>query len=80
MALTLTSAARGAKAAELARKYVRFGNKFEVVTISDITTDQFPEALRNIDAVIHTASPLPGRQAPEAIFSVRDRSYSQMLR
>ncbi|KAJ7436025.1 hypothetical protein FB451DRAFT_1308057 [Mycena latifolia] len=58
------AAARGAKADHLKSSYASYGDRFEVVKITDISHDQFPEALVGVDAVIHTASPLPGRVEP----------------
>ena len=37
----------------------------EVVDIADIVHGQFEDALVGVDAVIHTASPLPGRMDPQ---------------
>ena len=43
----------------------------EVVEISDIVYGQFQDDLVGVDAVIHTASPAPGRTDPEATMNVR---------
>ncbi|KIY53434.1 NAD(P)-binding protein [Fistulina hepatica ATCC 64428] len=59
------STARGAKAEQLKAQY---GDKIEVVTITDVAKDQFPEALAGVDALVHVASPLPGRAPPEIMF------------
>ncbi|KAH9484971.1 Putative uncharacterized oxidoreductase [Psilocybe cubensis] len=40
----------------------------EIVEIADIAHDQFEDALTGVDAVIHTASPLPGREDIESMF------------
>ncbi|KAG5637664.1 hypothetical protein H0H81_003685 [Sphagnurus paluster] len=63
------SAARGKKVAELAHNYKKFGEKFHAIEVSDIGTDQFPDALKGVDAVIHTAASLAERQAPEVILA-----------
>ncbi|KAJ7642141.1 hypothetical protein FB45DRAFT_826394 [Roridomyces roridus] len=63
------AAARGAKADLLTSTYASYGTRFEAVKITDITHDQFPEALVGVDAVIHLASPLPGRAEPEALLA-----------
>ncbi|KAJ7641892.1 hypothetical protein FB45DRAFT_901283 [Roridomyces roridus] len=62
-------AARGAKAQHLKSTYAAagYGGVFEVVKIGDIAHDEFPEALVGVDAVIHVASPLAGREGPEEI-------------
>lgn len=64
------SAARGPKIAELRDGYAEFSDQFEAVTVNDIAIDQFPDALRGVDAVIHTASPLAGRGTPEEVLRV----------
>ncbi|KAG6872640.1 hypothetical protein C0995_008071 [Termitomyces sp. Mi166 len=61
------AAARGPRVSELAESYEKFGNRFSTVAISDISTDQFPDALKGVDAVIHTAAPLAGRQNTEGM-------------
>ncbi|KAJ7687846.1 hypothetical protein B0H17DRAFT_1136017 [Mycena rosella] len=65
----LDSTARGAKADHLNSSYASYGNlkRFETVKITDISQDQFPKALVDVDAIIHTASPLPGRAEPAVL-------------
>ncbi|KAJ6489716.1 hypothetical protein DFH09DRAFT_1053861 [Mycena vulgaris] len=63
------AAARGAKADHLKSSYASYGDRFETVKITDIAHDQFPEALVGVDAVIHLASPLPGRAEPAALLA-----------
>ncbi|KAF7339258.1 Epimerase domain-containing protein [Mycena venus] len=41
----------------------------EVVKITDIAHDQFPEALAGVDAIIHIATPAPGRAEPSAMLA-----------
>jgi hypothetical protein len=66
------SAARGAKADHLKSTYGSYGDRIEVVKITDIAHDQFPEALIGVDAIIHLASPLAGRAEPAAMLAVGD--------
>ncbi|KAJ7753635.1 hypothetical protein DFH07DRAFT_904109 [Mycena maculata] len=61
--------ARSAKADQLNIGYAGYGDRFEVVKITDIVHDQFPEALAGVDAVIHSASPLSGRAEPAAMLA-----------
>ncbi|KAJ7887785.1 hypothetical protein B0H14DRAFT_3430394 [Mycena olivaceomarginata] len=63
------AAARGAKADHLKSSYAGYGDRFESVKITDIAHDQFPEALVGVDAIIHLASPLPGRAEPAALLA-----------
>ena len=66
----LHSAARGKKAEALKVLYAN-NSSIEVVDITDIIHDQFQDALVDVDAVIHTASPLPGRAEPQEMLDVR---------
>ncbi|KAJ6517143.1 hypothetical protein DFH09DRAFT_1195522 [Mycena vulgaris] len=63
------AAARGAKADSLKTFYSSYGDRFQTVKITDISRDQFPEALVSVDAVIHLASPLPGQLEPAALLA-----------
>ncbi|KAG6847781.1 hypothetical protein H0H93_006042, partial [Arthromyces matolae] len=63
------SAARGTRVAELAESYKKFGARFKAIEIKDITSDQFPEALEGVDAVIHAAAPLPGKEDTESMIN-----------
>ncbi|KAF8064916.1 hypothetical protein FPV67DRAFT_1671222 [Lyophyllum atratum] len=72
--------ARGSKVAELAKTYARFGDNFEAVTISDIATNQFPEALSGADALIHSGTPIAGRQSPEAVLKTSIEGTLNVLR
>ena len=64
------SAARGRKAEELGVLYAD-NPSIKVVEISDIVYGQFQDALVGVDAVIHVASPLPGRASPQEMMDVR---------
>ncbi|KAJ7854759.1 hypothetical protein B0H13DRAFT_1903502 [Mycena leptocephala] len=63
------AAARGAKADQLKSTYASYGERVDVVKITDIAHDQFPEALAGVDAIIHLASPLAGRAEPSAMLA-----------
>ena len=45
-------------------------HSIEIVEISDIVHGQFEDALVGVDAVIHTASPLPGRTSQQDMMNV----------
>ncbi|RDX55168.1 NAD(P)-binding protein [Lentinus brumalis] len=55
--------ARGAKL-DLIREHFKANPNFEAVKIDDIATGDFSSALKGVNAVIHTASPLVGKAAP----------------
>ena len=70
--------ARGKKVAALRELYSAYPT-LEIVDVPDITHSQFPEALVGVDAVIHTATPLPARVDPETMLNVSaeyTRSFS----
>ena len=46
------------KSAFLSDKFARYGDRFELVVVEDITKDgAFDEAVKGVDAIAHTASP-----------------------
>ncbi|KAF8054246.1 hypothetical protein FPV67DRAFT_1440363, partial [Lyophyllum atratum] len=67
----IRASARGLKVAELRETYAKFGNTFEAISVSDISTDEFHEALKGVDAFIHTAALLAERAECEAILKAR---------
>ena len=66
----LLRVARSSKIDALRQACASYGSRFLGVSIQDIVYDQFPEAFEGVDALIHTASPLAGRQPPEKILEV----------
>ena len=64
------SVARGRKAEALRVLYAD-NSSVEVVEISDIVHGQFQDALVGVDAVIHLASPAPGRGDLQEMMDVR---------
>ncbi|KAI0353741.1 NAD-P-binding protein [Trametes cingulata] len=56
--------ARGAKL-ELLRRYFGSNPRFEAVEIDDIVSGDFTSAMQGVNAIVHLASPLAGRQSPE---------------
>jgi len=64
------AAARPSKVEQLRSGYITYGKNFEVVAIPDIASDQFPEALKGVHAVIHAASPIPQRSNHEEMLKV----------
>jgi len=46
------------KSASLADTFSKYGDRFELVVVKDITKDgAFDEAVKGVDAIAHTASP-----------------------
>ncbi|KAJ7757995.1 hypothetical protein B0H16DRAFT_1689450 [Mycena metata] len=64
------AAARAGKIEHLKATYASYGDRFDVVEIADISQDKFPEALNGVDAVIHLASPLAGRETPAVMLEM----------
>ncbi|KAJ3905185.1 hypothetical protein F5879DRAFT_1076943 [Lentinula edodes] len=52
------AAIREKKAAQFKQLYQSHQSQLDVVIIDDISTAQFPEALKGVNAIIHTAAPL----------------------
>ncbi|KAJ7572895.1 hypothetical protein C8J56DRAFT_358654 [Mycena floridula] len=52
------AAARASKVDQIRAAYAKYGQDVEVAAISDISSDQFPEALKGVHAIIHSASPI----------------------
>ncbi|KAJ4481088.1 hypothetical protein J3R30DRAFT_3681914 [Lentinula aciculospora] len=51
-------AIREKKAVQFKKLYESYQSQLEIVIIDDISTAQFPEALKGVKAIIHTAAPL----------------------
>lgn len=67
--------ARGPKADHLKSTYASYGDRVDVVKITDIAHDTFPDALVSVDAIIHLASPLAGRAEPAVLLAVRAQFF-----
>ncbi|KAJ7575110.1 hypothetical protein C8J56DRAFT_1007805 [Mycena floridula] len=65
------AAVRNAKVQQIRVAYAKYGQNFEVVAISDIATDQFLEALKGVNAIIHVASPIPQKSNTEEMLNAR---------
>ena len=71
--------ARGAKV-ELARQaFASYGDRFKVVNVDDVATDDISEHLKGVTAVIHTAGPLPSRGDAKFILRVSFFYYDSFL-
>ncbi|KLO12866.1 NAD(P)-binding protein [Schizopora paradoxa] len=58
--------ARKAKVEHM-RDFCLQSDNVDIVTIEDVASGDFSEALKGVGAVIHVASPLAGREAPEGM-------------
>ncbi|TFY80096.1 hypothetical protein EWM64_g3914 [Hericium alpestre] len=67
---TVRGIVRSGKAQRMKDACASFGNKFSVAIIDDLATANFTEAFKGADALIHTASPLPGAASAEVIIKV----------
>ncbi|KAI0826303.1 NAD(P)-binding protein [Irpex lacteus] len=56
---------RSAKVPAIQERYKAYGTEVEIVGVDDIVAGSFKDALKGVDAVIHCASPLPGKESPE---------------
>ncbi|KAH9829046.1 NAD-P-binding protein [Rhodofomes roseus] len=70
--------ARGAKTDVLRSAFTN--PNFESTAIDDITTSDFTSALQGVDAVIHVASPLAGRESPEVTLNSAVEGTLNILR
>ena len=62
------------------KAYAKFGDQFEAIAIADIVSDSFSAAFKDVDAVIHTASPIPHRAPAEDILKVKELSHPVQLK
>lgn len=69
--------ARGAKVSMAAKMFAPYGDRVEIVNVNDIAVDDVSEHLLNVDAVIHSAAPMPTRVTDiDALEKVRWGFYS----
>lgn len=62
--------ARGKKVAALRELYSAHP-AIEIIEVPDIVRSKFDKAFVGVDAVVHTAAPLPARVDPETMLNVR---------
>lgn len=62
-------AARGSKLPLLERVFARYPD-FEAVDVPDVASSELTEKLKGVEAIIHTAAPLPGRADVETLLKV----------
>ncbi|KAF8190637.1 NAD-P-binding protein [Mycena galopus ATCC 62051] len=71
--------ARGSKADHLKSTYESYGDRVDIVKITDIAHDQFPDAFVGVEAIIHLASPLVGRAEPAAMLAMATEGTLNVL-
>ncbi|CAK5283566.1 unnamed protein product [Mycena citricolor] len=74
------AAARGVKVDLLRERYASHASQFEAVAIQDLVHDTFPAALAGVDALVHLASPLAGREAPAQILQTAEEGTMNVVR
>ena len=62
--------ARPRKADLLKRAYAKHGDKVEIVIVEDLVKGDFTDSLKGVSAVIHAATPVPGREELRDILEV----------
>ena len=68
--LVIASAVRSPKKEALKAVYSKYGDRVEIVVVDDLANGDFTDALRGVSALIHVASPLPGRDETRALIDV----------
>jgi len=68
--------ARGAKIVLASHVFASYGDRFEVVGINDVSTDDISQHLDGVTAVIHTAAPLASRGDAKFILKVGISNFS----
>ena len=66
----IASIVRSPKVEALKATYSKYGDRVEIVVADDIINGDFTDVLRGASALIHVASPLPGRDETEALINV----------
>ena len=67
---SFTRVARSRKADALRKVYAKYGDKVDIVVIEDLVKGDFTDALKGVFAVIHVATPIPGREEPRDTLEV----------
>ena len=62
--------ARSQKADALRKAYSKYGDKVDIVVVDDLVKGDFTEVLKGVSAVIHTATPVPGREKTKDVLEV----------
>jgi len=71
---------RSRKADSLRKAYAKHGDKVDIVVMEDLVTDKFTDALKGVSAVIHTATPVPGRETLADILTITKEGILNIVR
>ena len=61
---------RSRKADTLRKAYAKYGDKVDIVVIDDLARGDFTDVLKGVSAVIHAATPVPGRETLKDVLEV----------
>jgi len=69
--LIVVSVVRSAKYSQYEESFTNtYGGSVEIVVVDDLIKGDFTSVLQGVDALIHVASPLPGRGDPDYTIDV----------
>ncbi|KAF9654438.1 NAD(P)-binding protein [Thelephora ganbajun] len=71
---------RPRKADVLRKAYAKYGGNVDIAVVEDLVKGDFTEALKGVSAVIHTASPLPGREELKDILEITREGALNIVR
>ena len=72
----LFSLVRAGKFEAVKASYIKYGDRVDIAVIDDLITGDFTDVLKGVHAVIHVATPLPGRQDLQATIDVSTRHFT----
>ncbi|KAF9643358.1 NAD(P)-binding protein [Thelephora ganbajun] len=72
--------ARSRKADTLRKAYAKYGDRVDIVVVEDLVKGDFTDALKGVSAVIHTASPAPGREELKDILEITREGALNIVR
>jgi len=71
---------RPRKADALKKAYAKYGDKVDIVIIEDLVKGDFTDALKGVSAVIHVATPVPGREELRDILEITREAALNVVR
>ena len=70
---------RPRKAGSLKEAYAKYGDKVDIVVVEDLVKGDFTDALKDVSAVIHAATPVPGRENLNDILKVSHLQTGRLI-